>query len=61
MSFRAAKAREANADRLQSLVNRWHDLAWSQPVNAASDRIGWAEHLKRVAAEGAVKEAEQGA
>ncbi len=58
MLTRVAKGRESNAERLQSLVTRWHDLAWAQPVHATEQRIGWAEHLKRVADDHA-REAEQ--
>jgi hypothetical protein len=59
MSFRAGKAREANGERFQSLVTRWHDLAWAQHTGAPERRIGWAEHLKRVADDLATREAEQ--
>jgi hypothetical protein len=59
MSFRAAKAREANAERLQSLAARWHDRAWAPQVNGAEHRNGWAEHLKRVADDHATRETEQ--
>ena len=59
MSFRPVKAREANAERLQSLVSRWHDRAWAPHVKGTEHRIGWAEHLKRVADDHAIREAEQ--
>ena len=59
MSLRAGKVREANAERLQTLAARWHDRAWAPHVNGTERRIGWAEHLKRVADDQATREAEQ--
>jgi hypothetical protein len=59
MFARAAKAREANAERLQSLVTRWHDLAWAQRTEAPKHQVAWAEHLKRVADDHALELAEQ--
>jgi hypothetical protein len=61
MSFKLAKVREANAERFQSLVTRWHDRAWAPHVSGTEHRIGWAEHLKRVAEDHATREAEQNA
>jgi hypothetical protein len=59
MSLRAAKVREANAERLQALAARWHDRAWAPHVNGTERRNGWAEHLKRVADDHETREAEQ--
>jgi hypothetical protein len=59
MSLRAAKTRETNAERLQSLAARWHDRAWAPHVNGAERRFGWAEHLKQVAEEHATQKAKQ--
>jgi hypothetical protein len=59
MSFRVGKAREASAERLQSLVTRWQDLAWAPHVKGPEQRNGWAEHLKRVAKDHELREAEQ--
>jgi hypothetical protein len=59
MSFRLAKAREANAERLQTLATRWRDRAWGPHVDQAEHRNGWAEHLKRVAEDIATGKAEQ--
>lgn len=61
MSFRVAKAREASAERLQSLVTRWQDRAWGPHVDGAEQRNDWAEHLKRVAEDIATGKTEQGA
>ncbi len=59
MSFRLGKAREANAERLQTLVTRWHDQAWAPYVDGTEQRNGWAEHLKRIAEDLATSKAEQ--
>jgi hypothetical protein len=54
-----AKAQIANAERLKDLVARWQDLAGAHQARKPKDRIGWAEHLKRVAEEHEKQEAEQ--
>jgi len=59
MSFRLAKMREANAERLQTLATRWHDRAWAAHAEGTENRNGWAEHLKRVAEDLATGKAEQ--
>ena len=59
MSFRVAKAREANAERLQSLATRWRDRAWAPHLDGTEQRNGWAEHLKRVAEDIATGKTEQ--
>jgi hypothetical protein len=45
--------------RLSELVHRWRDLAHTGHPREVKNRIGWAEHIKRVAAEHEDREQEQ--
>lgn len=45
------KTPNARAEKLEKLVARWWELAEVGYARGGKDRVGWAEHLERLAAE----------